>query len=151
MAEVIVTVFATLAIVAAIVWGLLLFRAWKQQNESRAKLQAAIEAHTDSLKAIADHSVVLGKMIDGLIQVSKVQVDHLERVEKAVEQFREGLLQPAPWVVPPAPGDSFQEYDEVAASREGEIQEYMRSGMQRKEAEERVGQADIWKKMTVRR
>ena len=152
MAEVIATVFATLAFVAAIAWGILVYRAWKRQNESRAALQAAIQAHTDTLKAIAEHSVTIEKMVDGLILVSKTQVEYLERVEKAVDTFRKGILQPAPWVVPQPPaGDTFQEYDEEAASREGDIQEYMRSGMPRKEAEARVGQADIWKRMTVQR
>jgi hypothetical protein len=147
MTEVIVTVFATLAFVAAVAWGVLLFRAWKKQNESRAALQAAIEAHTGSLKAISEHSATLEKMVDGFIGVSKTQVEYLERVEKAVDTFRKGIFQS----VPAPAGDSFQEYDEEAASREGEIQEYMRSGMPRKEAEARVGQADIWKRMTVQR
>ena len=150
MAEVIATVFATLAFVAAIAWGILVYLAWKRQNESRAALQAAIQAHTDTLKAIAEHSVTIEKMVDGLILVSKTQVEYLERVEKAVDTFRKGILQPDPRNVPPA-GDTFQEYDEEAASREGDIQEYMRSGMPRKEAEARVGQADIWKRMTVQR
>ena len=154
MVEVIATVFATLAFVSAIAWGVLVFRAWKQQNDSRAKLQAAIEAMTAAVQAMT--AAVQGdaqvKMLAGLIEVTKAEVVSLDRMIAAVDTFRKGILQPAPWIAPVVPaGDSFQEYDEEAAGREGDIQEYMRSGMQRKEAEARVGQADIWKRMTVQR
>lgn len=143
MTEVILAVFCTLAMVAAIAWIWIVFRAWKQQNESRKNLEAAIETMTGEVRKMSEHAAAQVKMLTGLIDVSKVQVEHLDRFTVAVEQFRKGLL-----VVPP--GDNFQEYDEDAAGREGEIQEYMRNGMPRKEAEDRVGQADIWRNLKVR-
>ena len=111
----------------------------------------AIRHLRDAVLADASLIVVAGSsaggyltMMAGLIEVSKSQVAQLDRLIQVVDVFRKSLLHQES-------GDNFQEYDETAAGREGDVQEYLRSGLDRGEAEARARNGDVWRKMSITR
>lgn len=135
MGDVVLTVLFTLAGVASVGGFIFVFRAWRQQNESRARLEAAIVQLTEQAKAQVS-------ILNGWVEISKEQVVQLTAFTAVMEQFRKSVIRDTA-------GDTFQEFDEQAASREHEVQEYMRTGMPRKDAEMRVNSTDVWRRMSV--
>ena len=118
-----------------------LWSGWKGQNESREKLRVSIDS---ILEVERQYTEAQTRMMAGLIEVSKSQVAQLDRLIQVVDVFRKSLLHQES-------GDNFQEYDETAAGREGDVQEYLRSGLDRGEAEARARNGDVWRKMSITR
>lgn len=144
MVEVIIfTALGTIVFLSMCAWMYNLVKAWREQNDSRAQLTVAVAGMNKQLEQFSITSDTIAKMLGGLVEVSKVQVEHLDILTETIKEFRTSLIRDTA-------GDSFTEFDERAADREHDVQEYMRNGMSRKEAEARVNSADVWKNMTVR-
>lgn len=142
MQVVIFSVLGTLAGVAAIVWIILCWRAWKEQSESRTRLQAAIEIFTKEATTIREHADAADKIIQGFTAMSKEQVDQLIKLQACVEKFTKAIFKDQT-------GDGFQEYDEASADEEYAIQEYMQSGMSREEAQRRFRAGNVYKQWRI--
>ena len=142
MQVIIFSVLATLAGVAAVTWGVIVWRAWKQQTASRGALQTAIEKFTAEAMVIREAAVNGDKMMAGLIAVSKEQVGQMLELKTVVQAFSKAILKDVT-------GDGFKEYDAGAADQEYAIQQYMQNGMSREEAQQRFDQGDIYKRWKV--
>ena len=143
VAIVAVTVLVMCAVGAAIAAGSVCWRKAKMFFDMVDSLRVSL-AHLAF--AVQDGSLdfkAIPKLVEGLTAVTKEEVEQLAEIQKVVATLSDAMFGSSP--------SSYMKQAEEnteRANRAYEIQQLQRNGVPRAEAEARVDERDLWKRMT---
>jgi hypothetical protein len=151
MVSVLITIISTAAAVSLGWLAVLGVRKWltvQYLNQDRmrrlsddlrdlgATIHSALISLGNSEGVAKESQETIHKLLAGLIEVSRSQVEQLEKLEGAIGMLRDALFGDNP--------KALQEYDTKGADLEGKVMDLMKAeGMTRRAAEERFGGVDL--------
>jgi hypothetical protein len=119
-----IVVAAVAAAVPCSIWGAsVLYGRWSKFRAEGLKVESDLTQSIRELNALMagtkDYTETVPKLIAGLIKVSHVQVEELQKLQEAVKMFHDSMFGGEP--------KALIEYNEAAAGREHEVMETMRT------------------------
>lgn len=143
LAVVFITALST-ALVFALVWvGVFLFRKAKGFVAVMVSLDRSLGTVAYALREGVLDFQAIPKLVAGLTEITKEEVAQLAEIQKVVATLSDAMFGSSP--------SSYikqAEENTERANRAYEIQQLQRNGVPRAEAEARVDERDLWKRMT---
>lgn len=141
-------VLVTLAgVVLAAVLAYLAYRGvriFRDRAHERGEAMRLLGELVGALRDAKEHTAAVPKLVEGLIAVTKAQVDQLTKVEEAVKLLQRCLFSSDD-------NRGYLQYSEPDASAEYERQELIDKGIAPAEAAARVKETDIWRQFNLSR